>query len=53
MRLVPTLEKMVGEIVAQDFWANHQKNQLVLDAQNEGDFSALMRLAQFWAKEQG
>ncbi len=39
MKLVPTLEKMVGDIVAKDFWDNHSKIQDMLDRQCEGELS--------------
>ncbi len=39
MILVPTLQKMVDDIVAQDFWVNHRKNREDLDRQNEGELS--------------
>lgn len=35
--LVPTLDKMVGDIIANGFWANHRQTQFALDCQNEQD----------------
>ncbi len=39
MNLVPTLEKWCANAVAEYFWANHEANQRILDAQNEGQLS--------------
>jgi len=48
MMLVPTLERMVGELVAQDFWANHARCQVDLDRQNEGDLSFFAAVHRHW-----
>lgn len=44
--LVPALERMVGEIVAKDFWANHLINQNELDRQNEPDMGVIRHLVE-------
>lgn len=45
LMLASTLEKMVGEIAAHDFWDNHQKAQDALDAQCEPDAGVVLHLA--------
>lgn len=44
MMLVPTLEKVVGAIVTEDFWANHLINQNELDRQGEPTFWGAHRI---------
>jgi hypothetical protein len=48
MPLVPTLEKMVAGLVAQDFWDNHARCQTDLDRQNEGELSFPACMGAIW-----